>query len=85
MYLELEVRRIECRHCGAVKREQLEFLADNAHYTKRFAYYVGRRRRQSTIREVAEELHSTRFTRARRRDFSKYAGWRILNRIDSVT
>jgi transposase len=39
-----------------VKRERLEFLADNPHYTKRFAYYVGRRCRNSTIREVAEEL-----------------------------
>jgi hypothetical protein len=26
-----------------VKRERLDFLADNPHYTKRFAYYVGRR------------------------------------------
>ena len=57
IYLELAVRRMECRHCGTVKRERLEFLADNAHYTKRFAYYVGRRCRNSTIREVAEELH----------------------------
>ena len=29
--------------CGKVKRERLEFLADNPFYTKRFAYYVGRR------------------------------------------
>lgn len=40
-----------------MKRERLEFLADNAHYTKRFAYYVGRRCRSTTIKEVAEELH----------------------------
>jgi hypothetical protein len=40
--LELEVRRLDCRHCGKVKREQLDFLADNPLYTKRFAYYVGR-------------------------------------------
>jgi len=26
-----------------VKRERLDFLADNPFYTKRFAYYVGRR------------------------------------------
>ena len=43
--------------CGKVKRERLEFLADNPLYTKRFAYYVGRRCRSSTIKEVAEELH----------------------------
>jgi transposase len=51
------VRRVACRRCGKVKRERLEFLADNPRYTKRFAYYVGRRCRSSTIQEVAEELH----------------------------
>jgi transposase len=40
-----------------VKRERLEFLADNPFYTKRFAYYVGRRCQESTIKDVAEELH----------------------------
>jgi transposase len=40
-----------------VKRERLDFLADNPFYTKRFAYYVGRRCRASSIKEVAEELH----------------------------
>jgi transposase len=54
--LELEVRRVECRSCRAVKRERLDFLADNPRYTKRFAYYVGRRCRQASIRDVAKEL-----------------------------
>jgi transposase len=57
IYLELEVRRLWCRSCGQVKRERLEFLTDNALHTKRFAYQVGRRCRNSTIKEVAEELH----------------------------
>lgn len=57
IYLELEVRRVACRRCGKVKRERLEFLADNPLYTKRFAYYVGRRCRSSAIKEVAAELH----------------------------
>jgi len=57
IYLAFEVRRVACRSCGKVKRERLEFLADNPLYTKRFAYYVGRRCRSSTIKEVAEELH----------------------------
>ena len=39
-----------------MKRERLEFLADNPLYTKRFAYYVGRRCRQATIKDIAEEL-----------------------------
>ncbi len=57
LYLELEVRRVLCRSCRRVKRERLEFLTDNALYTKRFAYYVGRRCRNSTVKEVTEELH----------------------------
>jgi transposase len=40
-----------------VKRESLEFLTDNALHTKRFAYQVGRRCGNSTIKEVADELH----------------------------
>ena len=54
--LELEVRRVACKRCGHVKRERLEFLADNPSYTKRFAYYVGRRCRQATIKDIAQEL-----------------------------
>ena len=56
IYLELEVRRIACRRCGKVKRERLDFLADNPFYTKRFAYFVGRRCRQASISDVAKEL-----------------------------
>ena len=36
-----EVRRIDCRACGAVKTERIDWLADNTFYTKRFAGYVG--------------------------------------------
>ena len=56
IYLELEVRRTACRRCGKVKRERLDFLADNPFYTKRFAYFVGRRCRQASISDVAKEL-----------------------------
>ena len=54
--LDIEVRRIQCRQCCAVKRERLSFLADNPFYTQRFAYYVGRRCRSATIKDIAEEL-----------------------------
>jgi len=57
LYLELEVRRVACRSCGAVKRERLDFLADNPRYTKRFALYVGRRCRTATIQDIAKELY----------------------------
>ncbi|MGC2462916.1 MAG: ISL3 family transposase [Steroidobacteraceae bacterium] len=56
IYLDLEVRRVRCRQCAAVKRERLEFLADNPFYTERFAHYVGRRCRAATIKDIAEEL-----------------------------
>jgi transposase len=39
-----------------VKREALSWLADNHFYTRRFAFYVGRRCRSSAIRDVATEL-----------------------------
>jgi transposase len=57
IYLEFEVRRVDCRSCGQVKRERLSFLADTTHYTERFAYYVGRRCASATIQDVAKELH----------------------------
>jgi len=57
IYLEFEVRRLRCRSCGRVKRERLEFLADNPFYTKRFAHYVGRRCRQASIQDIARELN----------------------------
>ena len=57
IYLEFDIRRVHCRHCGTVKRERLDFLADSPFYTKRFAWYVGRRCRASTIKDVARELN----------------------------
>ncbi len=57
VYLDFSIRRVRCRRCGGVKSERLDWLADNPLYTKRFAFFVGRRCRESTIKEVAEELH----------------------------
>jgi transposase len=56
IFLELEVRRVACVRCDKVKRERLDFLADNPLYTKRFAYFVGRRCRGAAIKDVADEL-----------------------------
>lgn len=57
IYLELEVRRVACRTCGRVKQERLDWLAANPHYTRRFALYVGKQCRSSSIKEVADDLH----------------------------
>jgi transposase len=54
-YLDFQVRRVSCPQCG-VKSERLDWLADNPLYTKRFAFYVGRRCRETTVKEVAEDL-----------------------------
>lgn len=40
-----------------MKRERLDWLADNPRYTQRFAVRVGRYCRLSTIKDVAEDLH----------------------------
>lgn len=40
-----------------MKQEKLSWLADNPFYTKRFAFFVGRRCRTATIRDVAREVH----------------------------
>jgi transposase len=57
VWLDVEIRRVLCRSCGKVKQESLEWLADNPFYTKRFSFWVGRRCRVSTIRDVSREIH----------------------------
>lgn len=37
VYLEFDVRRVNCTACGKVKTESLNFLANNPFYTRRFA------------------------------------------------
>ena len=39
-----------------MKRERLPWLANNPFYTKQFSYYVGRKCRAMTIKDVAKEL-----------------------------
>lgn len=39
-----------------MKTEQIDFLADNPFYTKRFAWHIGRRCRGASIRDVAKEF-----------------------------
>jgi transposase len=57
VYLQFERRRVRCRQTGKVKQEPVEWISTTPGYTKRFAYYVGKRCQSSTIKEVAEELH----------------------------
>ncbi len=55
IWLDLELRRVDCRSCGMVKQERLEFLIEHARHTRRYARYIGRRCASSTIKDVAEE------------------------------
>ena len=55
IYLELEIRRMHCEHCGTLKHEKLDWLAAQPFYTKRFAFFVGRRCRSMSIKDVAAE------------------------------
>jgi transposase len=57
VYLDVEIRRVFCRRCQKVKQEKLEWLADSPFYSKRFAFYIGRRCRDSSIQDVAQEFH----------------------------
>jgi transposase len=40
-----------------VQQEKLQWLADNPFYSKRFAFFVGRRCQAMTIKDVAQETH----------------------------
>ena len=57
IYLEIALRRVWCRRCSRVKQEKLAWVADSPWYTKRFAFFVGRRCRAATLQDVARELH----------------------------
>lgn len=54
IYLALEISRVRCTWCDTVKQERLEWLAAHPFYTRRVAFFVGRRCRSTTIKEVAE-------------------------------
>ena len=57
VYLEFEVRRVLCKKCGLVKMEKLPWLTANGKYTKRFAFFIGRKCRTMTVTDVAKEQH----------------------------
>ena len=56
VYLDFQARRVHCSRCGGVKREQLDWLADNPLYTKRFASFYAWRR---TLRERDRSAEQT--------------------------
>lgn len=55
IYLAVEVRRVKCSKCGNLRQEKLNWLADSRFFTKRFAFFVGERCREMSIKAVTEE------------------------------
>jgi transposase len=55
IYLEVDVRRVLCQKCLKVKREKIDWMANNPFYTHRFAFQVGRKCRTATVKDVAKE------------------------------
>lgn len=55
IYLEVAIRRVLCKKCGKVKRETLTWLSKNPSYTKRYAFFVGKRCRSMTIQDVVRQ------------------------------
>jgi transposase len=56
VYLCVNVRRVDCWYCGKVKTERLDWISELSGYTKRFAFFVGRRCHDTPVKAVAEEL-----------------------------
>jgi transposase len=56
VYLEYEHRRVDCRRCGSVKRERLDFLSSNSKFTKRLALSIGELCRTMPIKDVARRM-----------------------------
>jgi transposase len=56
VYRAFTVRRVACWRCGGVKTERLHWLASNPFYTQRFAFPVGQRCRDRSVKALAEEL-----------------------------
>ena len=56
VYVEIEIRRVRCRRCGAVRKEVLDEVLNSPFVTRRFAYAVGRRCHDATVQAIAKEL-----------------------------
>jgi transposase len=56
VYLSLEVARVECRSCGAVRQVEIAFADPRRSYTKSFVRYALELSRSMTIQDVARHL-----------------------------
>jgi transposase len=56
VYLDYELRRVECKKCGGVKQENLSFLSPNKKFTQLFALQIGGLCRVMTVQDVARRM-----------------------------
>ena len=55
--LEMTVRRLECKDCGAIQQENIHFVRGKERYTYRLKRYVLDLCRMGTIVDVARQVH----------------------------
>ena len=55
--LRMKVQRLECKECGMIRQEKLNFVTGKRAYTNKFARYVVSLSRIGTIKDVATFLH----------------------------
>jgi len=56
VYLELDVPRVECRQCGAVRQVRIGFADSRVSYTRAFERYALELSKSMTIQDVAHHL-----------------------------
>ena len=56
VYLDYEVQRLECRHCGKIRQEKLGFADPRFSYSHAFERYALELSRHMTIQDVARHL-----------------------------
>ena len=65
IFLEFEYRRVECKHCQAVRQEFIPWLSNNKRVTQRFAREIGRMCREVSVIRVAA-MHNLSWGQVRR-------------------
>jgi len=59
VFFKYFVRRVYCRHCGAIKTETLPWVEGKSHSTMVFSDYLAHWAKTLPIREVADVFHTT--------------------------
>lgn len=65
IYLEFEYRRVDCKHCQAVRQEYIPWLSNSKRVTHRFAREIGKMCREVSLARVAA-MHNLTWGQVRR-------------------